>query len=45
MAPVGSREEQTLVRVVKRSKNHYQEKELYRVRFVPLVGEEGWPQA
>jgi protein-L-isoaspartate(D-aspartate) O-methyltransferase len=44
VAPVGSREEQTLVRVVKRSETHFQEKELYRVRFVPLVGEEGWPQ-
>jgi protein-L-isoaspartate(D-aspartate) O-methyltransferase len=42
LVPVGSREEQKLVRVVKRSETHFQEKELYRVKFVPLVGAEGW---
>lgn len=41
--PVGSREEQNLMRVVKRSKDGYQEKTLYPVRFVPLIGKEGWP--
>jgi protein-L-isoaspartate(D-aspartate) O-methyltransferase len=44
VAPVGNREEQHLVRVVKRSETHFQEKELYRVKFVPLVGAEGWPE-
>jgi protein-L-isoaspartate(D-aspartate) O-methyltransferase len=41
--PVGERAEQKLLRVVKRSETHFQEKELYAVRFVPLIGEEGWP--
>ncbi len=41
--PVGNRDEQNLIRVVKRSKNGYQEKTLYPVRFVPLIGKEGWP--
>lgn len=41
--PVGSREEQKLLRVVKHAGGHYQEKELFPVRFVPLVGAEGWP--
>lgn len=41
--PVGSRENQNLVRVVKRSTDNYQEKILYPVRFVPLIGKEGWP--
>jgi len=43
--PVGKREEQDLMRVVKRSKDGYQEKTLYPVRFVPLIGKEGWPGA
>ena len=43
--PVGKREEQNLMRVVKRSKDGYQEKTLYPVRFVPLIGKEGWPGA
>ncbi len=42
--PVGTREEQKLVRVVKGEGGHFQEKELYAVKFVPLVGQEGWPQ-
>ncbi|HEY5038964.1 MAG TPA: protein-L-isoaspartate O-methyltransferase, partial [bacterium] len=41
--PVGNREQQNLVRVVKRSKEHFQEKSLYAVKFVPLIGKEGWP--
>jgi protein-L-isoaspartate(D-aspartate) O-methyltransferase len=43
--PVGSREDQNLIRVVRRSKDGYQEKTLYPVRFVPLIGKEGWPGA
>ena len=45
LIPVGNRDEQHLVRVIKRSETHFQEKELYRVKFVPLIGLEGWPQA
>lgn len=41
--PVGNREEQKLIRVLKKSEGHFQEKELYPVRFVPLIGLEGWP--
>jgi protein-L-isoaspartate(D-aspartate) O-methyltransferase len=41
--PIGGRGEQELVRVIKRSEERYQEKVLYGVRFVPLVGKEGWP--
>jgi protein-L-isoaspartate(D-aspartate) O-methyltransferase len=41
--PVGKREEQYLIRVLKRSQDGYQEKTLYPVRFVPLIGKEGWP--
>jgi protein-L-isoaspartate(D-aspartate) O-methyltransferase len=41
--PVGGRDEQKLVRVVKTSETHFQEKELIAVRFVPLIGQEGWP--
>jgi protein-L-isoaspartate(D-aspartate) O-methyltransferase len=44
LIPVGKREEQALVRVIKRSETHFQEKELYRVKFVPLVGAEGWKE-
>jgi protein-L-isoaspartate(D-aspartate) O-methyltransferase len=44
LAPIGNREEQHLVRVVKRSETHFQEKELYKVKFVPLIGAEGWPK-
>jgi protein-L-isoaspartate(D-aspartate) O-methyltransferase len=44
VVPVGNREEQKLVRVVKSSETHFQEKELMAVRFVPLIGTEGWPQ-
>ena len=40
--PVGERQEQELVRVVKGPEGHYQEKVLYRVKFVPLIGQEGW---
>jgi protein-L-isoaspartate(D-aspartate) O-methyltransferase len=42
--PVGGREEQQLLRVHKNAQGHIQEKALYAVRFVPLVGAEGWPE-
>jgi protein-L-isoaspartate(D-aspartate) O-methyltransferase len=41
--PVGSREEQKLLRIVKKPGGHFQEKKLFAVRFVPLIGAEGWP--
>lgn len=40
--PVGNREEQKLLRVTKKAGGHTQEKELFPVRFVPLIGAEGW---
>ncbi len=42
--PVGKKTEQKMMRVVKRSETHFQEKELYSVRFVPLIGAEGWKE-
>jgi protein-L-isoaspartate(D-aspartate) O-methyltransferase len=45
MIPVGNRAEQNLTWVVKRSPDHFQEKTLYPVRFVPLIGKEGWSGA
>jgi protein-L-isoaspartate(D-aspartate) O-methyltransferase len=42
--PVGNRESQKLMRVFKRSEKNFQEKELYGVRFVPLIGKEGWKE-
>lgn len=42
--PVGGRDEQDLMRVHKNAAGHIQEKVLYKVRFVPLVGAEGWPE-
>lgn len=41
--PVGNRNDQQLWRVTRRSENDYETEELGRVRFVPLVGEEGFP--
>ncbi len=41
--PVGSHETvQTLIRVTKQAGEKYVREELCEVRFVPLVGEEGW---
>ncbi len=43
LIPVGvSREIQELVRITRLSENEYREEDLADVRFVPLVGEEGW---
>jgi len=41
--PVGSREEQTLMQISRKGPRHYEEKDRGGVRFVPLVGREGWP--
>ena len=42
--PVGDDREQRLVRVTRRSQISYDQDDLGAVRFVPLVGEEGWRQ-
>lgn len=43
--PVGeSQGEQRLVRVTRTSASHYEEDDLGGVRFVPLIGEQGWPE-
>lgn len=40
--PVGKRGSQNLVRLVRQNENEYQQTNLGPVKFVPLVGEEGW---
>ena len=40
--PIGAREEQTLIRLRRLDSNHYREESLGKVRFVPLIGREGW---
>ena len=40
--PVGAREEQTLIRLRRLDFNDYREESLGKVRFVPLIGREGW---
>ncbi len=40
--PVGKRGSQTLVRLLRLSEDEYQHRNLGPVKFVPLVGEEGW---
>lgn len=43
--PVGDRATQRLVRVTREADGDYREEDLGEVRFVPLVGEEGWADA
>jgi len=43
--PVGGLEDQRLQRVMRRSENEFATQELGRVRFVPLVGAEGWDRS
>jgi protein-L-isoaspartate(D-aspartate) O-methyltransferase len=43
LIPVGSEYSQELIRVT-RTESGYREEPMEAVRFVPLVGEEGWPQ-
>ena len=43
--PVGDAQSQTLVRIVRRSENTFDEEDLGGVRFVPLIGAGGWPEA
>jgi protein-L-isoaspartate(D-aspartate) O-methyltransferase len=41
--PLGDRHGQSLVRIVRRGPDRYERQDLGPVRFVPLVGEQGWP--
>jgi protein-L-isoaspartate(D-aspartate) O-methyltransferase len=41
--PAGSERDQRLVRITRRDVSTYAEDDLGPVRFVPLLGEEGWP--
>ena len=43
VVPIGSAESQRLVRVTRTSEIDYIQEDLGDVRFVPLVGEQGWP--
>ncbi len=40
--PVGKRGSQTLIRLVRKGKNQFSQTNLGPVKFVPLIGEEGW---
>lgn len=42
--PVGGGEEQRLCRIVRRTGDGFEEHELGRVRFVPLIGESAWAE-
>ncbi len=41
--PTGTAEQQRLVRITRRDHHQYSEEDLGDVRFVPLIGEQGWP--
>jgi protein-L-isoaspartate(D-aspartate) O-methyltransferase len=41
--PTGGDDSQHLVRIVRRDDERYEQQDLGEVRFVPLVGEQGWP--
>jgi protein-L-isoaspartate(D-aspartate) O-methyltransferase len=43
--PVGPETQQVLVRVTRTGAAEYREEPLSEVRFVPLIGAEGWPEA
>ncbi len=43
--PVGPEDSQRLVRVTRESESEFQQEEITSVRFVPLIGEEGWREA
>lgn len=42
--PVGSRNSQVLVRITRIKKTHWEEESLLPVRFVPLIGQQGWEE-
>lgn len=41
--PAGPAEDQRLLVIVRRDESKYEQRDLGEVRFVPLVGEQGWP--
>jgi protein-L-isoaspartate(D-aspartate) O-methyltransferase len=41
--PHGDVDHQRMTRIVRRDADHFEEQDLGEVRFVPLVGAEGWP--
>ena len=43
--PVGERDEQYLMRVIRRSETAFEQENLGAVRFVPLIGAQGWPES
>jgi protein-L-isoaspartate(D-aspartate) O-methyltransferase len=43
VVPTGTSEAQRLVRITRTSETDYSEEDLGDVRFVPLLGEQGWP--
>ncbi|PLY06048.1 MAG: protein-L-isoaspartate O-methyltransferase, partial [Desulfuromonas sp.] len=43
--PVGSRDEQVLIRLTKRSDGRFDREQLMGCRFVPLIGEQGWTES
>lgn len=44
IVPVGDADEQKLCRVVRVGEDHFEEHALGTVRFVPLIGEQGWQE-
>ncbi len=42
--PVGGQEEQALLRVTRLGSSNFHEERICRVRFVPLIGQQGWPE-
>ncbi len=42
--PVGAAEEQSLVRVRRLSPMEFRQEQICKVRFVPLIGQQGWPE-
>ena len=44
VVPHGDPEHQQLVRITRRDHNQFEEEDLGEVRFVPLLGAQGWPE-
>jgi protein-L-isoaspartate(D-aspartate) O-methyltransferase len=44
VVPVGEADEQSLCKIIRRTQDGYEDSELGRVRFVPLVGEGAWAE-
>lgn len=42
VVPVGDKESQRMVRITRVSEDSYEEEQLNRFKFVPLIGESGW---